>query len=114
MSWVTNAILCLSIKNGDEVTEAQINAFADKPSICKGQKFVSCDSPSLPRGWYGGSKMLECDIYIAAFNYMDVAGWIAHLRSLPWPQPNQVQLFLREQDDDIFTERLQKNQQGAE
>lgn len=106
MSLVTNAILCFSITNGETVSEEAINRFANEPTGCEGQRFVSCNDPKLPRGWYGGSKMLECEVYIAAFNYMDVEGWIAHLRSLPWRYPEDVQLFLKEQDDDVFTERL--------
>ena len=53
MSVVTNVVLEISI--GDKQRIAELDAL-----FMSGQKFVSCDDESLPRGWYAGSKMFEC------------------------------------------------------
>lgn len=108
MSVVTNCILCLDIQNtsfayGDEEDPglAAVNRF-----FTDGRGFVCVDDKGLPRGWYGGTKMMEANIYLGAFNYLDLAGLIAHIKSLPWKVPTGNQLFVMEQDDAIFTERL--------
>ena len=100
MSVVTNLVLCLGVSDGESAGRKieEVNRyFADS---CKG--LVSVDDPALPRGWYGGSKFLEADLYIGAFNHLDLQAFIGHIRSIRWKQPDCVQVFVKEQDDDRF------------
>lgn len=99
MSLVTNVILHTPIYFDDEQKEIekQINSFFDES---KG--FVYVDDEKLPIGWYGGTKMLECDLYIGSFNYLDLEGLIKHLSKIKWEYNEQVQLIVKEQEDDKF------------
>lgn len=53
-----------------------------------------------------GGKALECEVWVGGFNYLDVQGLIEVVRAAPWDNPDCVQLFVKEQEDDLFTERL--------
>ena len=69
-----------------------------------GNGFVSCDDDSLPRGWYGGTKMLETNVYIGSFNYLNLSDLVEHLKTqVRWTDdPRNVQLIVQEQHDDKF------------
>lgn len=62
---------------------------------------VSADSPDLPRGWYGGTKMLEVEVLIGAFNYLDTAAFVEHLVNLKWQWPEMVVLLVKEEREDV-------------
>jgi hypothetical protein len=96
MSLVTNAILHLGVLDEDEEVEclAAVNRyFKDRPGFV----LVADD-------WCGGSKNLECSLAIGAFNYMGLDGLLKHMRSMSWPwyDRENVQLLVKEQDDDKF------------
>jgi hypothetical protein len=93
MSRVTSAILYLSTFDDDRLPA--VNAFFQ--SIRRG--FVSLDDESLPRGWYGGAKYLEANLYAGAFNYLDLDELVSHLPGIAWREPAAVQLVVREQED---------------
>ena len=102
MSVVTNAILHMGVLDQEEEPELlkEVNFF-----FSDGRRgFVLVDDPSLPSGWYGGSKMLECSLAIGAFNHLDLNALLAHLREVDWPtdQRDLVQLIVKEQNDDSF------------
>jgi hypothetical protein len=100
MSVVTNVLLSLGVLDG-EVTPNRIEEvnryFGDS---CKG--LVSVHDSTLPHCWYGGSKALEADIFIGAFNLLDLQAFLGYLRSIPWKQRDCVQLFIKEQEDERF------------
>lgn len=54
---------------------------------------------------FGGSKFLEADVWVGAFNYLDLPALIEFLRLLPWKNPKSVRLFVQEQDDMCFSQR---------
>lgn len=97
MSVVTNVILHYSMFGPAYL--AKVNEFFGDRS-----GFVSVDDESLPRGWYGGSKYLECDLAIGAFNHLDLDGLVRHLCSLPEPEEDagEVQLMVLEQEEFRF------------
>jgi hypothetical protein len=104
MSRVTNAILCMGMLN-DETGEdkevlSKVNAFFGRA----GRGFMSVDDGSLPRGWYGGTKMLECTVAIGAFNFLNLDALVQHLRGIDWPDfcGDRVQLLVKEPEDDGF------------
>ncbi len=101
MSNVTNAILSFNLSDEHNVSVDAINAiFVNGLRVQRG--FVSVDDPSLPSAWYGGSKMLETPILIAAFNHVNTDDILAHLRTLPWRYPEDVQLMVKRQESDRF------------
>lgn len=68
----------------------------------QGVHFVSVTDKSLPRDWYGGSKCLEQDIAIGAFNRLNLEVLIEELREISWWRPERIQLIICEQDANRF------------
>ncbi len=99
MSRVTNLILYIPYGEQGLARLAEVNAYFERDKI---RPLVWVDDPALPRGWYGGSKMLETPLFLGAFNYLDLRGFIDYLKTLPWECPEKVQLIVREQDDPGF------------
>jgi hypothetical protein len=100
MSIVTNAILHLGGKAADgKSLIAEVNRFFEEDD---GTGFVLVDNERLPRGWYGGGKMLEAWLAIGAFHQLDLDALVEHLRTIDWPYPGDVQLIVREQEEDRF------------
>lgn len=97
MSVVTNIILNIGISENEEERMKEVNNYFDN-----GVSFVSVDDEKLPRGWYGGSKMLECNIYIGAFNHLYFDDFMKHLQSVKWEYPKQLQIIVKGDDDNIF------------
>jgi len=97
MSVVTNVVLKISV--GDKHRISELNAL-----FASGQKFVSCDDESLPRGWYAGSKMLECEVFPGAFNHLNVSELVSAIQKVGWDDPHSVQLFVQEQEEDRLHE----------
>jgi hypothetical protein len=97
MSVVTNVLLKISV--GDKRRIVELNAL-----FASGQKFVSCDDETLPRGWYAGSKMLECEIFPGAFNRLSVSELVSAIQKVEWDNPQAVQLFVQEQEEDRLRE----------
>lgn len=107
MSVVTNTVLCMSCL-GDlerDTVLTEINKFFDDKSRNE-RGFVSVDSPDLPNGWYGGSKFLECELAIGAFNYLDLDGLIAHIKQVEYLKtrrcPTTIQLLVRHDQKSVF------------
>jgi hypothetical protein len=48
---------------------------------------------------YGGSKNMEAPLYAGAFNYLPLDELMAFLRTVPWSQPDEVQLIVNAQHD---------------
>ena len=98
MSDVTNVILTYPL--WDEERVAAINEFFEDS-----RGFLRLEDPH-----YGGTKRLECTILVGAFNYLDLPGLVAHVRSLSWRagpegrynRADQVQMFVQKQDDSSF------------
>ncbi len=99
MSNVTNVILHIGIlENRDQKIE-EVNRYFQKDDI---YPLVSVVDEKLPRDWYGGSKRLECNLYLGAFNYLGLDEFLAHLRTIQWEEPESLQLIIKEQGDDKF------------
>ena len=98
MSWVTNIILHIPAVDarGPQGRIKDVNRFFDE---IPGKGFVSLDDPSLPKGWYGGSKLLEANLYVGALNHLDLDSFVKHLQSIDWKEPNHVQVIVMDQED---------------
>jgi len=102
MSDVTNVILKYPVsayKNGEERQLKEVNKFFGDD---KG--FVSVEDGSLPRGWYGGTKYLEVELAIGAFNYLNLEGLIRHLKNnVKWEDREGIQLIFQGQQDEYMS-----------
>lgn len=98
MSDVTNVILKVACGDENKVTQIEPKASS------KGTPFVSCSEASLPHGWYGGNKFLECEIFPGAFNYLDINDLTRQVKTVKWSYPKDVQLWVQGQNDDRFRE----------
>jgi hypothetical protein len=99
VSKVTNLILVFSGSENEPEVALFLNRF---PNEGKGFRIVAVDDPSLPKGWYGGTKYLECCLYLGAYNHFNAQAFLAYLRTYPWEDPESVQLLVKEQYDDVF------------
>lgn len=101
MSWVTSLILnlgCGGIR-GEELVE-EVNGFFEQYHE-SGSGLVLVDDARLPPLWYG-KQPFPCRLAIGAFNHLDLDGLIQHLRTVQWPYPDQVQLIVKDEDDQRF------------
>ena len=102
MSNVTNMILSFSVCENEEERVKEINSFSNKG---KGFNITSVDFEKelTPKTrWYAGSKMIETNLFLGAYNHLDVDGLINHLKSIKWEDPEIVQLILKEEHDEKF------------
>lgn len=110
MSNVTNAILLFGIEGNfmdrADPTEAnrvrEINRFFETDEGGHQKGFVNADDPALPDKWYGGAKCLECTVLLGAFNYLYLERLCKHLLTIAWECPEEVQLLVKEQEDDLW------------
>lgn len=52
-----------------------------------------------------GSKEVEADIWIAAYNYLDLDQFMSIVSICDWESPEDVRVFVQDQDDNHFSER---------
>ncbi len=90
MSVVTDVLLTGGLELEDMV--AMVNLFFDP-----GPGLAMVDGRQV-----GGSKCLQATVLIGAFNYLDLSGFVAHLRELPWPRwsTERIRLFVQEENDE--------------
>lgn len=99
MSHVTNIILTTMVDEEDAVKE--LNGKLSVTAVCSSPRPV--DLSRCPNTC-GGNKYLECDIYLAAYNYFKLDNFLGAVRSVAWEYPEDVQLFVKDQHDSHFTE----------
>jgi hypothetical protein len=51
----------------------------------------------------GGRKAMQCVVALGAFNYLDIPDFLAHAWSLKWEDDEAVQIFIKDEEDDLFT-----------
>lgn len=97
MSYVTNVILKLPVLEAEKIN--QINSFFPAHhGFLRGIEEIC-----------GGTKVFEQPVYLAAFNYFDLDGFIAHVKSIHWDSPEEIQIFVCGQNDEVFTEVLKND-----
>lgn len=102
MSVVTNTILAYGCGERDGWREKHTPMLDAVNRFFEGSRGFVLANDVDNGGWYGGTKFLECNLAVGAFNYLDLDGLIAHIRSLEWEDPEAVQLIVKEQEDDRF------------
>ncbi len=104
MSVVTNIILVTPITFEEDMPKLKrkINSFFNGEHGYRTPGFVAVEDKKLPKGWYGGTKMLETELWIGAFNHINLDDLVEHLRKIKWEYPEEVQLIVKEQEEDRF------------
>ena len=76
MSVVTNVVAAYGLcgHEGDYDLLAEIN------ECCEVGDLKHCENSDLPNRWYGGSKFLEVNIAVGAFNHLQLREWIDRIR----------------------------------
>lgn len=99
MSDVTNLMITFG---GSEDEAAVIEKLREYKHRGLSFHTVSVDDDKLPKGWYGGSKNLECTILIGAYNHLHFKSLVEFMRNMPWERPDNVQLIVKMQWDSKF------------
>ena len=98
MSQVTNAILAAHVGRHPDDEIGTVNEFLRANEIGGGEfKEVT--------EYAGGYKHLECRVYLSAFNHADTNEIVEAVRKTPWRDGDMVQLFIKEQEEELFTLR---------
>lgn len=50
----------------------------------------------------GGTKAMEAFVFLGAFNYLDLVAFLAVVGAAPWQQPENVRVFVKQQEDERF------------
>ena len=100
MSRVTNLIVATSISEDSSYLEKTFNDFKVDESPFN---LVSVESEKLPNAWYGGSKFLEVNLFVGAYNYLDLDSLLVFMKNqIKWEMPESVQIIVKEHEDTKF------------
>jgi hypothetical protein len=98
MSRVTNAIITAHVgPHGDSDSEIDsVNKFLRESEGGGSGEFVDVSRHA------GGTKHMECRVYVSAFNHADTNVIVRAVDQAPWQHREMVQLFIKEQEQDVF------------
>lgn len=66
-----------------------------------GQRFNSLTEGDAGEGW-GGSKYPECELWAGAFNFLNTGKFLAGMKTIPWVDHDEIQVFVKDQEDYSF------------
>ena len=100
MSHVTDIILSTMIRDGSSGKEIH-------PNVDQLNNYLSENYG----GWIlikgddkdGSGKAMQCDLFIAAINHLNIPKFLEAYRAVEWEAPEYVQLMLKDEHDDGFT-----------
>ena len=100
MSHVTNIILSASLFGSQEMFREQLNAYTTKLQVPPFVKLDNC--------MQGGDNCLRADLFVAAFNNLDMVAFIDFFKSLHYSykgvdQKQTLQLFIKLPEDLVFS-----------
>jgi hypothetical protein len=99
VSVVTNLILSIPCGEDEEQRIPEVNAFFDGSESGRRRPLARLHDSE----WrYGGTKYMEAELLMGAFNYFDLPAFMAHLRGIVWEYPEEVQVIVMEQDDAVW------------
>jgi hypothetical protein len=93
MSVVTNVILTCDLQ--EDAAVAKMNSWL---SAAGHGRLVDVS------GVAGGEKSMEAGVWVAAFNYLQIGGFIEAVRECPWEHPENVRLFMQGENHGAFKE----------
>jgi hypothetical protein len=97
MSRVTNVILTahVGMPDGADPEIDSINKVLREKGDSHGQ-FVKVSEHA------GGTKYMECRVYLSAFNHSDTETILNAIDQAPWRDKDMVQVFVKEQEEELF------------
>jgi hypothetical protein len=109
MSRVTNAIITAHVgPHGDSDSEIDsVNKFLRETESGGSGEFVEVSQHA------GGTKHMECRVYVSAFNHADTDVIVRAVDQAPWRDREMVQLFIKEQEQDFFQLRYTGSSQAV-
>ncbi len=60
----------------------------------------------------GGGKVVEADVYVGAYDHIDILKFIEAALIAGWGEPRCLSLFMMDEHDDKFEEVLVKREEG--
>src|SRR5215472_5946756 len=98
MSRVTNAIITANVAAHDRADPeiGFVNRLLRESEGGGGGEFIEVSRHA------GGTKHNECRVYLSAFNHADTKPLIDAVDRAPWRDKEMVQLFLKEQEEELF------------
>lgn len=93
MSCVNNVILVTFPSEEPAVAALNMRLIAERRGFLTGVHAIAT----------GGTKNLECGVYLAAFNYMDIAILQVHIAAISWKKPEHVEVFWKDENDNVFS-----------
>lgn len=96
MSYVTNAMFSPGVLEPHYNTEKFVHCVASTDEA-RGQTFRLLNDEWTD---YGGTKYLERDVWVAAFNYVPPSVLKRALASVDWESSHEAQLFICDQEDE--------------
>lgn len=96
MSYVTDIILVTMIEDKDEGDHLN----ADKLSQFLCDNYKGTTLVHIPRNI--GRRGLQCDVFVAAVNHLDMDEFMRLFYSIEWQWPDYLQLMLKEEHDKLF------------
>jgi len=98
VSWVTNVLLSFDIMENEETRMNEVNAALLCIDPTRGQQLGDISGSEV----YGGAKHMEIPLWGAAFNKLLVSDFMDAVRAAAWEYPENVRVFICDQDDDTF------------
>lgn len=105
---VSNIILCFSTNETDqEARFKMIDAYLQGPADNRSGARPLRPVDNAGDEQIGGNRMLESHVAVGAYADLDIEALLAQIYCLPWTWVNLVQLFVMDDDEELFTERFQ-------
>ncbi len=103
MSRVTNVILTTNVgpSHGGDPEIDTVNTSLRNAITGPNGEFVEVSRHA------GGAKHMEVRVYLAAFNHVDAEVILQAVHHVPWADIEMVQVFIKEQEDEVFELRYQ-------
>jgi hypothetical protein len=98
MSRVTNVILTahVGLQDGSDPEIASVNKFLREAEDGGYAEFVEVSEHA------GGTKYMECRVYLSAFNHANTETILRAIDQAPWRDKEMVQVFVKEQEEELF------------
>lgn len=102
MSRVTNVILTahVGLQDGSDPEIDSVNKFLRESDGGGYGEFVDASENA------GGTKHMECRVYLSAFNHADTETILKAIDQAPWRDKEMVQVFVKEQEEELFRLRF--------
>lgn len=98
MSRVTNVILTahVGLQDRSDPEIDSVNKFLREAGGGGYGEFVDVSEQA------GGTKYMECRVYLSAFNHADTETILKAIDQAPWRDKDMVQVFVKEQEEELF------------